>query len=76
MVQILTVVLTDGLRAVEVARQEALREGVHSAGVVLNIQWRHREPAPPASSKTPEALWLKHAPLADCTRDDSLRRAI
>ena len=76
MVQILTVVLSDGLPAVEAACQEALREGVHSADVVLNILSRHREPAPPASIMTPEGLQLKHAPVADCTRYDSLRRAI
>jgi hypothetical protein len=37
MVQILTAVLSDGLPAGEAARHEALREGVHSADVVLNI---------------------------------------
>jgi transposase len=76
MVQILTTVLSDGLPAVEAACQEALREGVHSADVILNILSRHREPAPPASIMTPEGLQLKHAPVADCTRYDSLRRAI
>src|SRR4051812_18635494 len=76
MVGILTAVLSDGLAAVEAACQEALREGVHSADVVLNILSRHREPTSPASIMTPEALQLKHAPVADCTRYDSLRRAI
>src|SRR3954468_1953883 len=37
MVDILTAVLGDGLAAVEAACAEALREGVHSADVVLNI---------------------------------------
>ena len=37
MVEILTAVLTDGLPAVEAACAEALREGVHSADVILNI---------------------------------------
>src|SRR5450432_3335833 len=42
MVSILTAVLSDGLAAVEAACQEALREGVHSADVVLNILARQR----------------------------------
>ena len=37
MVNILTAVLSDGLPAVEAACLEALREGVHSADVVINI---------------------------------------
>jgi transposase len=37
MVDILSAVLTDGLAAVEAACTEALREGVHSADVILNI---------------------------------------
>jgi hypothetical protein len=76
MVRILTAVLSDGLPAVDAACQEALREGVHSADVVLNILSRHREPAPPASILAPAALHLRHAPVADCTRYDSLRRAV
>ncbi len=76
MVRILTAVLSDGLPAVEAASQEALREGVHSADVVLNVLSRRREALPPAPIMTPEALQLRHAPVADCTRYDSLRRAI
>jgi transposase len=76
MVSVLTAVLSDGLPAVEAACQEALREGVHSADVILNILARQREPAPPAAIMTPDALRLRHAPTADCTRYDSLRRAI
>jgi hypothetical protein len=76
MVSILTAVLSDGLPAVEAACQEALREGVHSADVVLNILSRRREPAPAATIMTPDALRLRHAPVADCTRYDSLRRAV
>jgi transposase len=76
MVSVLTAVLSDGLPAVEAACQEALREGVHSADVILNILARQREPAPPAVIMTPDALRLRHAPIADCTRYDSLRRAI
>ncbi len=46
-VTILAAVLSDGLTAVEAACLEALREGVHSADVVLNILARQREPAAP-----------------------------
>jgi hypothetical protein len=76
MVSILTAVLSDGLTAVEAACQEALREGVHSADVVLNILARKRQPAPPLTIVTPDALQLRHAPIADCNRYDSLRRAV
>jgi hypothetical protein len=76
MVAILTVVLSDGLPAVEAACQEALREGVHSADVVLNILARQREPQAVAVTViTPEGLRLHHEPSADCARYDSLRRA-
>jgi transposase len=74
MVAILTTVLSDGLPAVEAACLEALREGVHSGDVVLNILARCREPATPITILTPEALQLRHAPVADCARYDSLRR--
>jgi hypothetical protein len=73
MVTILSSVLSDGLPAVEAACQEALREGVHSADVIINILARRREPEPPATVATPEALRLRHAPAADCARYDSLR---
>jgi hypothetical protein len=76
MVDILGAVLSDGLPAVEAACAEALSEGVHSADVILNILARHRDPAPPVTIMTPEALRLRCAPVADCTRYDSLRRAI
>ena len=75
MVKILSAVLTDGLAAVEAACAEALGDGVHSADVVLNILARRRDPAPAATILTPEALRLHHAPIADCARYDSLRRA-
>jgi hypothetical protein len=75
MVDILTAVLTDGLMAVEAACAEALREGVHSADVVLNILARQREPPAPLTILTPDALRLRHEPLADCARYDSLRRS-
>jgi transposase len=78
MVDILTTVLSDGLPAVEAACAEALREGVHSADVVLNILARRREPATaiPITIMTPEALRLRHEPDADCARYDNLRRAV
>jgi hypothetical protein len=76
MVDILGAVLTDGLPAVEAACAEALAEGVHSADVVLNILARRRDPGPPATIMTPEALRLAHEPVADCARYDSLRRAM
>jgi transposase len=75
MVDILTAVLSDGLTAVEAACAEALREGVHSADVVLNILARQREPPAPLTILTPDALRLRHEPLADCARYDSLRRS-
>ena len=42
--------------------------------LAINILARQREPPPPVTILTPEALRLRHAPLADCTRYDSLRR--
>jgi hypothetical protein len=69
-------VLSDGLPAVEAACSEALRDGVHSAGVILNILARRREPAAPVTIMTPDALRLRHEPAADCARYDSLRRTL
>ncbi len=67
--------LTDGLPAVEAACLQALSEGVHSADVILNILARQRDPVPPTTIMTPEALRLRHAPIADCARYDQLRSA-
>ena len=75
MVKILSAVLSDGLAAVEAACAAALAEGVHSADVVLNILSRRREPDPAPTILTPEALRLRHLPVADCARYDQLRRA-
>jgi transposase len=75
MVAVLSAVLTDGLGTVEAACTEALEQGVHSADVILNILARKRDPAPAGTIMTPEALHLRHAPVADCGRYDSLRRA-
>jgi hypothetical protein len=71
MVKILSAVLTDGLAAVEAACAEALAGGVHSADVVLNILARRRDPGPVATILTPDALQLRHAPIADCARYDA-----
>jgi hypothetical protein len=60
---------------VEAACAAALGEGVHSADVILNILARRRDPGPPITILTPDALRLRHAPLADCARYDRLRRA-
>jgi len=76
MVEILTAVLSDGLSAVEAACADALRQGVHSADVIINILARRREPAAAITIMTPDALRLHHEPAADCARYDSLRRAV
>jgi len=74
MVDILGAILTDGLDAVEAACTEALSQNVHSAGVILNILARHREPEPVLTITTPDALRLSCEPMANCNRYDSLRR--
>ena len=73
MVAILAAVLTDGLPAVDAACAEALENGVHSVDVILKILARRRDPEPPAIIATPQALRLRHAPIADCARYDQLR---
>jgi len=73
MVDILVAVLADGLSAVEAACAEALAHGVHSADVILNILARQRDPGPAITIVTPAALTLRHAPVPDCARYDSLR---
>src|SRR3954451_4194614 len=75
MVSVLSAVLSDGLVAVEAACAEALAGGVHSADVILNILARQRDPGPAATILPPDALRLRHAPIADCARYDSLRKA-
>jgi transposase len=75
MVTILAAVLTDGLPAVEAACAQAMSESVHSSDVILNILARQRDPGPVAPIFTPDALRLRHAPVADCARYDQLRRA-
>jgi transposase len=75
MVKILAAVLSDGLSAVEAACAQALAETVHSADVVLNILARRRDLGPAPPIHTPAALRLRHEPVADCARYDSLRSA-
>src|SRR6266404_747918 len=75
MVDILGAVLSDGLVAVEAACAAAVRGGVFSSDVILNILARAREPEPPPTVPTPTSLALGFAPLADCHRYDGLRRA-
>ena len=83
-VKVLAAVLEDGLEAVEAACAETLECGACGAivrparvprDVVLNILARQRQPAPPAAIPTPEGLQLRHQPVADCQRYDSLREA-
>jgi transposase len=74
MVSILSAVLLDGLHKVDAACADALAQGVHSADVVLNILARARDPEPPLTIMTPDALQLTHMPAADCGRYDTLRR--
>jgi hypothetical protein len=73
MVQILTAVLSDGLVPVEAACAEAMAAGLFSADVVVNILARQRQPEPPITILTPDALRLQQEPLADCARYDNLR---
>ena len=74
MVKILAAALDDGLAAVEAACAEALADNVHSADVILNSLARRRDPGPPLTIATPDALKLQRAPVADCARYDQLRR--
>ena len=76
MVAILSAVLSDGLPAVEAACLEAVRDNVHSSDVIINILARRREPAIAITIMTPEALRLRHEPVADCARYDSLRSTV
>ncbi|HWN78954.1 MAG TPA: hypothetical protein VNN81_13975 [Bradyrhizobium sp.] len=46
------------------------------SGGTLGSWARQRDPAPPANILTPDALTLRHAPIADCARYDNLRRTI
>ncbi len=73
MVAILNAVLLDGLPAVEAACGEALTAGLCSSDVVLNALSRQRPTVMPPSITTPDALRLRHEPVPDCARYDTLR---
>ena len=75
MVDLLAAVLSDGLPAVDAACAEALSQGAFSSDVILNILTRRREPEPPRTIMTPDALRLRFEPVADCGRYDALRRS-
>ena len=75
MVDLLAAVLSDGLPAVEAACAEAFSQGAFSSDVILNILTRRREPEPPKTIMTPDALRLRFEPVADCNRYDALRRS-
>jgi hypothetical protein len=75
MAKIIAAVLSDGLPSVKAACEQALAEGVRSADVVINILARQRDPGPTTPIHTPAALRLRHSPVADCARYDSLRSA-
>ena len=60
---------------IEFVCAQAMSEGVHSSDVILNILARQRDPGPAATILTPDALTLRHAPVADCARYDQLRSA-
>src|SRR3546814_18397469 len=74
MVDILAAVPSDCLPAVEAACAEAVREGVPSAGVVINILARRRDPAAPVTILTPAALRPQHSPVTDRARTPHLTR--
>ena len=58
MVQMLSMIPTDGPDAVEAACPEALKEGAPAAAFVLNILARHRELRTPLTIATTDALRL------------------
>ena len=73
MVAILNAVPLDGLPAVEAACGTALSAGLCSSDVVLNALSRRRPSVTPPTITTPDALRLRHEPVADCARYDTLR---
>ncbi len=73
-VKVLGAVLDHGLAAVEAACDEALEAGIASGDAILTVLARQRQPAPPPSITTPDALRLKCEPMADCGRYDSIRK--
>ena len=73
-VKVLATVLGHGLSAVEDACAEALAAGIASGDVILTVLARRHQPPTPPSITTPDGLRLKIAPVADCSRYDSIRK--
>src|ERR1700709_867254 len=73
-VKVLGAVLDHGLSAVGAACAEALEAGIASGDVILAVLARRRQPAPPPSIITPDALRLRIEPAADCSRYDRMRK--
>jgi len=73
-VKVLAAVPDHGLSAVETACAEACAAGIASGDVILTVLARQRQPIMPPSIITPDALRLKHEPVADCGRYDSIRK--
>lgn len=71
-VAILCAARTHGLDLVESACGKALQEGTIRGEVILNLVARELDPPAVDPISTPEALCLKHEPVADCTRYDAL----
>jgi transposase len=72
-VRVLAAVIDDGLAAVEGAIREALAAGAVNDEVVLNILSRRREPQVAQPIDVVVDLKLKHPPIADCARYDTVR---
>ena len=53
---------------------EALEAGLASGDVILTVLARRRQPTPPPSITTHDALRLKIEPAVDCGRYDSIRK--
>lgn len=71
--RLLAAVPEDGLEAVEGAISEALAAGAANDEVILNILSRRREPHVAPSIDVVVGLRLKHPPIADCARYDTVR---
>ena len=67
---------SEGPPAVEPAWGKAPDAGPPPPDVFLSIRPRRRAVTPPLTIATPDALKLRHHPLADCARYDRLRRAL
>lgn len=72
-VRVLAAVPEDGLEAVEAAVREAMTAGTANDEVILNILSRRREPQPVQAINVVVDLRLKHPPIADCARYDTVR---